>query len=113
MNRSPPRTCTRALCQWPRILSGMTPPTELTAEAAARLRRLHNVRDAALATIALATPLEPAEVQTLKMGDQALDGSRIVFGEVVYEIPEHGASFLRAHNLARLFQGANPEDQLF
>jgi Arc/MetJ family transcription regulator len=98
-----------------RLIGGLfaTPPTELSDEAALRLRRLPQARDVALATVALATPLEPAEVQMLTMRNVSADGSRIDCEDARYEIRPHGARFVRAHRLVRLFGGAGPDDQLF
>jgi hypothetical protein len=89
------------------------PPMGLSNDAASRLQLVTNASDAALATIALATPLELAQVHGLRFEDVAPDGSLVVSGDARYEIPSSGARFLRAHLLVRRFKGARPGDNLF
>jgi hypothetical protein len=89
------------------------PPMGLTHEAVSRLRLIANASDAALATIALATPFELAEMHALRFENVALDGSSVVTGDTKYEIPDYATRFIKAHRLVRLFKGTSPGENLF
>jgi len=98
-----------------RLVGGLfsAPPRCLSNEAASRLRSLPHAREAALAAVALATPLEPAQIQALRLNSVSVDGAKVVRRDMQYAIPPSGAQLLRAHRLTRLFHGARERDQLF